>query len=306
MADVSASLVKELRAKTGAGMMDCKQALAASNGDLDAAVDWLRKKGLATAAKKAGRIAADGLIGMAIRGNAGVLVEVNAETDFVARSERFQALVRGIADVALEAGGDLAAIGKARLKDGSIVNEAITAAIAAIGENIGLRRAERLSVDQGVIAGYVHNQIAPGLGRLGVLVALRSAGESAPLADFGKKLAMHVAATNPLALTVKDLGAEIVERERAVLAEQAKTSGKAPEIVDKMVEGRLRRFYQDVVLSEQIFVIDGETPIKKAVEQAAAKAASPIVIAGFRRLALGEGIAKPRLDLAEEVAKLAG
>jgi elongation factor Ts len=311
MPEISASLVKDLRAKTGAGMMDCKQALAQSAGDVEAAVDWLRKKGLASAAKKAGRVAADGLIGLALAqgvGGMGVgaVVEVNSETDFVARNDRFQALVKAVAETALKVEPKVEALNAAPLASGVSIKDEIVAAVATIGENISLRRVGVLKVSPGVVAGYVHNQLSPGLGKLGVLVALKSTGDAAALQAIGRQLAMHIAAANPQSVSVVDLDPGLVERERQILADQAKASGKPAEIIDKMVEGRLRKYYQEVVLTEQTFVIDGETQVLKVLAQAAKTAGAAIEIAGFVRFQLGEGIAKPETDLAGEVASMAG
>jgi len=302
MAEISASLVKDLREKTGAGMMDCKKALAESGGDLEAAVDWLRKKGLSAAAKKAGRVAAEGLVAVVTVGNKGALVEVNAETDFVSRNDQFQGFVRSVAQVALARGDDVAALKAAPGPGGKTVEEALTALIATVGENMNLRRAKTLSVKQGVVASYVHNAVAPGLGRIGVLVALESAGDPAKLAELGKQLAMHVAAANPQFLTVASVDPAAVERERSVLAGQAAASGKPPAVVEKMVQGRIRKYYEEVVLLEQVFVIDGETRIGKVLETAAAAAGAPISVAGMARFALGEGIQKEHKDFAAEVA----
>ena len=305
MAEVTAALVKELRTKTGAGMMDCKKALTESDGDLDAAVDWLRKKGLAAAAKKAGRVAAEGLIGAAVGDNAAALVEINAETDFVARNEQFQGLVRKVAEIALAEGdADLGA--KAFPGTGRTVEEEVAHAVATIGENMALRRALRLSVSEGVVAPYIHNALTDNLGKIGVLVALESAGDKAVLNEFGRQLAMHVAATNPQSVDVADLDPAAIARERDVLTQQAAGSGKPQEIIDKMVDGRLRKFYQEVVLLEQTFVIDGETPVKKAVEAAGKKAGAPIKVTAIARYALGEGIERKEEDFAAEVAKAAG
>lgn len=307
MADVSAALVKDLRAKTGAGMMDCKKALAECGGDLEAAVDWLRKKGLAAAAKKAGRVAAEGLVAVAVAGNRGAVVEVNAETDFVARNEQFQAMVRNIARVALDKGGDAGAVSAAPYPGtGRSVQDEIVNAVATIGENMNLRRTAALSVEKGVVAAYVHNALGEGIGKMGVLVALKSAGKPEALQAFGRQLAMHVAAANPLSVNVSSLDPAAIERERAVLAEQARASGKPAEIIGKMVEGRLRKYYQEVVLLEQTFVIDGETPVAKAVAAAAKEAGAPIEVAGFVRFALGEGVEKKEADFATEVAKMTG
>ncbi|MDJ0948458.1 MAG: translation elongation factor Ts [Alphaproteobacteria bacterium] len=308
MAEITAALVKELREKTGAGMMDCKKALTETGGDMDQAVDWLRKKGLAAAAKKAGRVAAEGLIGLALGGDRGALVEVNSETDFVARNEDFQSFVMQVAAVALAQGGNLDAVKAADYPDaGRSVDEQLTHMIATIGENMSLRRVALVSAPDGAVVGYVHNQVAPGLGKIGVLVGLSSDGDAAQLAALGKQLAMHVAAANPQALAVEDLDPAAVERERAVLADQAKASGKPDEIVAKMVEGRLRKYYEEVVLLEQTYVIDGESKVRKAIEAAAADVGAPVSVTGFVRFALGEGIEKKDEDFAAEVAaQLAG
>jgi len=307
MAEISAALVKDLRTKTGAGMMDCKKALAETAGDLEAAIDWLRTKGLATAAKKAGRVASEGLVGVAVKGGKGAVVEINSETDFVARNDKFQGLVRTVAELALDSNGELAAIAaKPYPGSGRNVQEEITNAIATIGENMTFRRADVLAASPGVVSAYVHNATGPGVGKIGVLVALKSSGKAEALEAFGKQLAMHIAAANPRSVSPKDLDPALVERERAILGEQAKDSGKAPDIIAKMVEGRLRKFYQDVVLLEQTFVIDGESRVAKAVEAAAKAAGAPIDVVGFRRFALGEGIEKPAEDFAAEVAKITG
>ena len=291
MAGISASDVKVLRERTGAGMMDCKRALTETGGAMDAATDLLRTRGLAAAARKAGRVAAEGLVGLAIDGNRGALVEVNSETDFVARNEVFQSLVRSLADLALEHQGDLDAIGAATFPGGSrTVTEEIGHRIATIGENITLRRAAYLTVERGVLSGYVHAALAPGLGRIGVVVGLKSDGAEDKLASLGKQLAMHVAATNPQAVDVSGLDAALVQKERALLAEEARQSGKPDNVVEKMVEGRLRKFYADVVLCEQVFVIDYETKVAKVLEAAAADLGAAVEVAGFSRFARGEGI----------------
>ena len=291
MAEITAALVKALREKTGAGMMDCKSALGECGGDMEAAVDWLRKKGLAAAAKKASRAAKEGLVGIVVEGTQGALVEVNSETDFVARNDVFQSAVATITGLALEAGGDLEALSAAPYPGGSeTVAEAVTSLIATIGENIGLRRTAGLRVEAGVVASYMHGAIGANLGRIGVLVALESRGDAAKLDALGHKIAMHVAAANPQALSVEDLDRTMVERERNVLAEQAKASGKPDEIIAKMVEGRLKKFYEEAVLLEQVFVIDGETRVGKVVEQAADEMGAPVKVAGFVRFALGEGV----------------
>lgn len=306
MSNISASLVKELRDKTGAGMMDCKNALSEVDGDMEAAVDWLRTKGLAKAAKKAGRVAAEGLVGVRSEGTAGAVVEVNSETDFVARNEQFQDMVTQISGVALETGGDADAVLAADYPgSGKSVADYITEMVATIGENMSVRRCLKLSVESGAVASYVHNQSAPGLGRIGVIVALSSEGNQDALAAFGRQVAMHIAATNPLALTPEDLDPAVVERERAILADQARESGKPEEIIDKMVEGRLRKFYEESVLVSQVFVIDGENTVEKAVKAAEADIGAPIKITGFVRYALGEGIEKDEQDFAAEVAAAA-
>jgi elongation factor Ts len=308
MAEITAALVKELRDKTGAGMMDCKKALGEAGGDMEGAVDWLRTKGLAAAAKKAGRVAAEGLVGVATRGPAGAVVEVNSETDFVARNELFQAFVRTVAGLAVGGpnnpkAGDVEAL-KATPYPGTgrTVAEELTELVARIGENLVLRRSERLAVGNGVVASYMHNALAPGLGKIGVLVALESEAPTEALAALGRQLAMHVAAANPQYLDIASVSAAALDRERAVLREQAADSGKSEEIVNRMVEGRLRKFYEDTVLLEQVFVIDGETRLSKVVEAAAKQAGKPIKVAGFVRMQLGEGIDRPTTDLAAEVA----
>jgi len=306
MPEVTAALVKELREKTGAGMMDCKRALGDSNGDIEAAVDWLRKKGLSAAAKKAGRVAAEGLIGVATRGPAGALVEVNSETDFVARNEAFQSFVRAVAELALGGDGELETLTRTAYPEtGRNVEEELTHLIATIGENLVLRRSTRLAVGQGGVFSYMHNALGPGLGKIGVIVALESAAPQAALADLGRQLAMHVAAASPLYLDIASVPPAALERERGVLREQALASGKSGGIVDRMVEGRLRKFYEEVVLLEQIFVVDQETRIAKVVENAAKAAGAPIALTGFARFSLGEGIERNRTDFAAEVAAAA-
>ncbi len=307
MAEITAALVKDLREKTGAGMMDCKKALAETGGSLDEAVDWLRKKGLAAAAKKAGRVAAEGLVAVALDGLTGAVVEVNAETDFVARNDQFQAMARGIAKVALTAGSDVEALKAAAYPGtGRTVAEEITHAVATIGENMSLRRVKTLTVPEGAVVPYVHNSLGDGIGKIGVLVALKSAGKKDVLEALGKQIAMHIAATNPQSLSVADLDQSLVEREKSVLTDQAAGSGKPAEIIAKMVEGRIRKFYQEVVLLEQAFVIDGETPVNKVLANAAKDAGAPVEIAAFARFQLGEGIEKAADDFASEVAKMAG
>ena len=303
MPEVTATLVKELRDKTGAGMMDCKRALGETAGDIEEAVDWLRKKGLAAAAKKAGRVAAEGLVGVATRGLAGAVVEVNSETDFVARNELFQAFVRTVAGLAVGGDGEVETLRAAPyLGTGRSVSEELNELIGRIGENLVLRRAARLAVGEGHVASYVHNSLTAGLGKIGVLVALESAAGADALAALGRQLAMHVAAANPLSLDIASVPAAALDRERAILREQAAGSGKSEAIVEKMVEGRLRKYYEESVLLEQIFVIDGESRVSKVVEAAAKAAGAPIRVAGFVRMQLGEGIDKPTTDLAAEVA----
>jgi len=302
MAEVTAALVKELRDRTGAGMMDCKRALGDSGGDIEAAVDWLRKKGLAAAAKKAGRVASDGLVGIATRGAAGAVVEVNSETDFVARNELFQAFVRAVAALAVSGNGDVEALKEEPYPGtGRTVAEELTELVGRIGENLVLRRAQRLAVGKGLVASYVHNSLAPGLGKIGVLVALESEAGGEAVETLGRQLAMHVAAANPLYLDSAAVPGSALDRERAVLREQAQGSGKTEAIVDRMVEGRLRKFYEEVVLLEQIFVVDGESRVGKVVEAAAKAAGKPIRVAGFVRFALGEGVDRPPSDFATEV-----
>lgn len=304
MAEITAALVKELREKTGAGMMDCKKALNEVAGELEAAIDWLRKKGLAAAAKKAGRVAAEGLVGVAANGTVGAVVEINAETDFVARNELFQNLVTGVTKLAL-ADANLDALKAAPYGEGRNVGEELTHLVATIGENMNLRRATRLSVTDGVVATYVHNALVPGLGKIGVLVALESTGDKAKLQELGRQIAMHIAAARPEALDIADVDSSALERERNVLTEQARAQGKPEEIITKMVEGRLRKYYEEVVLLEQIYVIDQETKIRKVVENAAKAIGAPVALTGFARFVLGEGIEKEQTDFAAEVAQMA-
>jgi elongation factor Ts len=289
MANVSATMVKELRDQTGAGMMDCKAALSETGGNLEAAVDWLRKKGLSKAAKKAGRVAAEGLVGVAVRATKGILVEVNSETDFVARNDLFQGLVKMVADAALDAGANVDKILAA--KAGAItINDAIADTVAKVGENMSLRRAAELSVGKGAIGSYVHNAVSDGLGRIGVLVALESAGKSDELKAFGRMVAMHVASANPQAIDPSGLDAAAVEREKAVLSDKAKAQGKPANVIDKIVESGLKTFYKEVCLLDQGFIFDDKKSVAQAVKEAEAKAGAPIKVAGFVRFALGEGI----------------
>lgn len=307
MAAITAGLVKELREKTGAGMMDCKKALVETDGDLELAVDWLRKKGLAAAAKKAGRVASEGLIAVQSAGTRGAIVEVNSETDFVSRNEEFQAFVKSLAEIAITTDGEIAKLLAAPYPGtDNTVEEQVTAMIARIGENMVARRSAVLRVDQGVISTYVHNQVAPGLGKIGVLVALESEGDTAKLDALGKQVAMHVCAANPQAVSRDQVDAEAVERERTILADQARASGRPDNIIEKMVEGRLRKYYEDVVLTEQTFVIDGETKVAAALEAAAKDIGAPVAVTGFVRLALGEGVEKEATDFAAEVAAQVG
>ncbi len=303
MADISASLVKSLRDKTGAGMMDCKKALTETDGDIEAAVDWLRKNGLAAAAKKSGRAASEGLVGIAIDGSIGALVEINAETDFVARNESFQAFVGAVATIALGSGGDFDTLRTMAFPGASgSVEDRQNELVATIGENIHLRRCATLSVENGVVASYMHGATVANQGRIGVLVALESTGDKAALEGLGKQIAMHVAAARPETVSVADIDLAILERERNVLADQARASGKPEEIVEKMVEGRLRKYYEEVALLEQVFVVDGETKVSKVLEAAAGDVGAPVTIAGFLCFALGEGVEKEESDFAAEVA----
>jgi elongation factor Ts len=306
MSTITATMVKDLREKTGAGMMDCKTALNATSGDVEAAVDWLRTKGLAKAAKKAGRVAAEGLIGLAAEAKQAALVEVNSETDFVARNQNFQEMVRKIASAALTAKGDVDKLAAAKYGSGkATVADTIKEMIGSIGENMTLRRAAYLSAAKGVVASYVHNAIAPNLGKIGVTVALESAGAAEKLQAFGRQLAMHIAFANPQSIDVGSLDKALVERERGILTEQAKESGKPANVIEKMVEGRLRKFYEEVVLLAQPFVHDPDLTVEKALVAAEKEADAPIKITGFYRFALGEGIDRPDSDFAAEVAAAA-
>ncbi len=308
MTTITASMVKELRERTGVGMMDCKAALSETNGDMDAAIDWLRKKGLSKAAKKADRVAAEGLVGVAADGKVGTVVEVNSETDFVARNDKFQDMVTKITGAASEADGDLEKL-LAMPYPGSEMNvdTYVKEMVATIGENMNVRRAAKLSVSEGIVADYVHNKAADGLGKIGVLVALESTGDKDKLAELGRQIAMHVAAASPLALTPEELDTTAIDKERAIYTEQAKASGKPDEIVQKMVEGRLRKeFFQQVVLLQQVYVLDGKASVEQAVKAAEKGIGAPVKIAGFVRFALGEGIEKNEGDFAAEVAAAAG
>ncbi len=307
MAQITAALVKELRGKSGAGMMDCKNALKENDGDVERAMDWLRQKGISKAAKKSGRVAAEGLVAVASSGPKAVAVEVNSETDFVARNEFFQNLVKTIADIALENGGDYEATLSADYPGtGRSVKDELVEAVGTIGENMNFRRTAGFAVGHGVVATYIHNAVADGLGKIAVLVALESTADEAVLTALGKQLAMHVAATAPLALTVDDLDPAAVERERNVLIEQARESGKPDNIIEKMIVGRMAKFYQEVVFSEQTFIIDGETKIARVIENAARDAGTEIRLVGYTRLELGAGIEKAEDDFAAEVAAAVG
>ena len=306
MAEITAGSVKELRERTGAGMMDCKKALAENNGEMEAAIDWLRAKGLAAAAKKAGRTAAEGLVGVAVEGQRGAVVEVNSETDFVAKNEIFQEFVRNIAQLALENGSDIEGLSNAPYPSGGTVSEVLTDNIAKIGENQSLRRAAVVEVAEGVVVPYVHNQVVPGLGKIGVLVALESGAPAETLTALGKQIAMHVAAANPLALNADDLDADLIERERSIAMEKAKESGKPQNIVEKMVEGGLAKFRKDNALLSQLFVMDGKTPVADVVAGAAKDAGTGVTLKSFVRFQLGEGIEKKVDDFAAEVAAAAG
>jgi elongation factor Ts len=306
MAEITAASVKELRERTGAGMMDCKKALAENGGELEAAVDWLRAKGLAAAAKKAGRTAAEGLVGVAVDGTRGAVVEVNSETDFVAKNEQFQDFVCNVSSLALGTNGDIEALKGAAYPTGGTVEEKLTDNIATIGENQSLRRTAVLEVPQGVVVSYVHNAVAPGMGKIGVLVALESAAPAEALMALGKQVAMHIAAANPLALDTDGLDASLLERERAIAIEKANESGKPANIVEKMVEGTMAKFRKEHSLLSQLFVMDNKTPVADVVAQAAKEAGSPITLKAFERFQLGEGIEKAESDFAAEVAAAAG
>ena len=307
MVAVTAQMVKSLREKTGAGMMDCKKALGETEGDIEVAVDWLRKKGLSAAAKKAGRVAAEGVVAVATGGNSGAMVEVNSETDFVSRNGDFQDFAATLASMSLETGDDLEGLkAKPYPQTDRTVEEQLTHNIATIGENMSLRRAVRLDVEGGLVVPYMHNAVVPGIGKIGVLVGLKSTAGAATLEALGKQLAMHVAATAPKSLSIADLDATEVEREKAILVDQAKASGRPPEIIEKMVTGRLQKFYQEVVLLEQTFVIDNETKVAKVIENAAKEAGTAIEMVGFKRFTLGEGIEREDKDFAAEVAAQLG
>jgi elongation factor Ts len=306
MATITANMVKDLREKTGAGIMDCKAALNETAGDMESAVDWLRTKGLAKAAKKAGRVAAEGLIGLATDAKEAALVEVNSETDFVARNQKFQEMVSAVANAALKAKGNLDTLGKAKYAGGTAtVADTLKEMIGSIGENMTLRRAAHLAAKKGVVASYMHGMVAPGLGKIGVIVALESSGNPEQLKALGRQIAMHIAAANPQAIDVASLRKALIDRERAVLTEQAKESGKPDAVIEKMVEGRLRKFYEEVVRVAQAFVFDPDTTVGKVVTAAEKDLGTPVKITGFHRFALGEGIDRPDSDFAADVAAAA-
>jgi elongation factor Ts len=304
MAAITAGMVKELRDKTGAGMMDCKTALSAVDGDIEAAIDWLRTKGLAKAAKKAGRVAAEGLVAVAISGHSGVVIELNSETDFVARNLEFQALAHGIANVALERGGDAAAVLAHHYPGGGTVQEAVANAIATIGENMTLRRVAALKVSAGVIGSYVHGAVADGLGKIGVIVALESTGKVDELAALGRQLAMHVAATNPVALDLASIDPELLAREKAILAE--KNAGKPAHVLEKITESGLKSYAKEYCLLEQAYIHDGSKSVGQVLKEIEGKVGAPVALTGFARYALGEGIEKEETDFAAEVAAAGG
>lgn len=304
MADITASMVKELREKSGAGMMDAKNALVENGGDMEKAMDWLRTKGLAKAAKKAGRTAAEGLIAVARAGSKASVLEVNAETDFVARNQQFQDFAKKAAEISLGSESDISKLAATPYADGKSVQETLSALIATIGENMSLRRTKTLSVSSGVVASYIHNAVSDGLGKIGVLVALESTGDAAKLETLGKQIAMHVAAANPTFLDSASVDPAVLEREKNVIRETAKEQGKAADIIEKMLEGRVRKYYEEVCLLEQVFIMDGETKISKVVETAAKDIGAPVKLTGFARFQLGEGIEKEEADFASEVAKV--
>ncbi|MEH3046853.1 translation elongation factor Ts [Sphingomonas adhaesiva] len=306
MADITAAMVKDLREKSGAGMMDCKKALSENGGDMEAALDWLRTKGLAAAQKKSSRTAAEGLVGVAVAGTKGAVVEVNSETDFVAKNDQFQAFVREVTQIALATGGDVEAIKAEKMPSGTTVAEALTNNIATIGENQSIRRARQLSVEKGAVVAYVHNQQAPGLGKIGVLVALESEASDEVLQGLGKQLAMHIAAAFPKALNEEDLDEAEIERERAIATEKASESGKPADIIAKMVEGSIAKYRKEHALVSQLFVMDGKTKISDVVAKAGKDAGAAIALKDYVRFQLGEGIEKEVSDFAAEVAAASG
>ncbi len=306
MAEITAASVKELRERTGAGMMDCKKALAENNGDLEASIDWLRAKGLSAAAKKSGRTAAEGLVGVAVEGKKGALVEVNSETDFVAKNEQFQQFVGEVSKIVLNSGDDVEALKSAAFPGGGTVEEKLTDNIATIGENQSLRRAATLEVGEGAVVSYVHNAAAPNMGKIGVLVALEGSAPAEALQSLGKQIAMHIAAANPLALDANELDPDLLERERGIATEKANESGKPAEIVAKMVEGTINKFRKENALLSQLFVMDNKTPVSDVIASAGTEAGAPITLKAFKRFQLGEGIEKKESDFAAEVAAAAG
>ena len=306
MSEITASAIKELREATGAGMMDCKKALTETKADMQEAIDWLRKKGLASAAKKSGRVAAEGLVAVAASGNVGAIIELNAETDFVARNDQFQALAKNIAEIALTNGDDVEKLKQAKDASGVDVAQQVAALIGTIGENMNLRRSAKLQVTNGVVATYIHGAVTAGLGKIGVLVALESTGDKAGLEALGKQIAMHIAAAKPEALNIAEVDADKLSREREIFKDQAIASGKPAEIAEKMVEGRVRKYYEEVVLLEQVFVIDNKTKISQVVADAEKTIGTPVKLAGFVHFKLGEGIEKQETDFAAEVAAAAG
>ena len=305
MAQVTAALVKDLRERTGAGMMDCKKALTENGADIEAALDWLRKKGLAAAQKKAGRTAAEGLIGMALEDGRGALVELNSETDFVARNEGFQAAVAKLAELGLTVEGGIDALKGSEI-EGQTAEEYVTGLIATIGENMNLRRYATIEVEEGIVAGYVHSAAAPGLGKIGVLVGLESSGDKEKLAALGKQIAMHVTSANPRWVGRDDVDETTVERERAILVDQAKASGRPDHVIEKMVDGRMRKYYEEVVLAEQAFIMDTDKSVGKVLEEAVGDIGAPVACSGFVRFALGEGVEREDKDFAAEVAQTLG
>jgi elongation factor Ts len=315
MAEITADLIKNLRLRTGAGMMDCKRALAEVDSDTEAAIDWLRKKGLANAAKKSGRVASEGLIGVFVTdcasgkggGSNGAIVEINSETDFVARNETFQNLVLKTAEIAAMENHNLDSLKTAPFPgENSLLEQEITRLIGVIGENLSLRRVDCLGVSEGQVSSYIHNSVSPGLGKIGVLVALESSGNKEKLAALGKQIAMHIAAASPQALTVGDLDKQVINRERSIVQEQAQSTGRSEEIIEKMIEGRLRKFYEDVVLMEQVYIMDGKIKIRDMIENAAKDINTPVILKGFIRYAVGEGIEKAETDFAAAVQAQAG
>ncbi len=306
MAEINSAMIKDLREQTGAGMMDCKKALDETKGNMQEAIDWLRKKGLAAAAKKSGRVAAEGLVAVAVAGEKAAVIELNSETDFVARNDQFQMLAKNIAALAVEQGANVEALKAAKGSEGKSVTDMIANLVGTIGENMNLRRSAVLSVSKGAIASYVHSSIAPGLGKIGVLVAVETTGDKAKAEALGKQIAMHIAAARPDALSVADVDPAKLERERTVFKEQAIASGKAPEIAEKMVEGRIRKYYEEVVLLEQIYVMDNKTKISQVLKDAEKDIGAPVKISSFVRFNLGEGIEKQQGDFAAEVAAAAG